>query len=110
MINGLQVDVQSEELKKIIKSRVDYHLAKVAAYEQQAERLKTSIKDVEEDVEYGKVSGGTDMVSSMAKQAKEHKDKAIHFQFMLDHVILNDTYRLGQQDLALLGIAGRNFY
>jgi hypothetical protein len=84
MINGLQVDVKSVELKGIIKSRIEYHTDKAQTYEKQAGKLKEG-------------------------KAREHKDKAIHFQFLLDHVILDDVYRLGPSDLQLLGIASRGY-
>lgn len=110
MINGLQVDVKSAELKSIIKSRIEYHTEKAEAYSKQALKLKQTIMNIEEDVSHGKVSNGQDVSQGMEGKAREHKDKAIHFQFLLDHVILDDVYRLGPQDLQLLGIAQRGYY
>lgn len=110
MINGLQVDVKSAELKKIVQSRVDYHNEKASLYEKQAEKLRQTIQNVEEDVEYGKVTNGSDVSQNMNQKAREHKDKAIHFQFLLEHVIQDDVYRLNQADLQLLGIAGGRYY
>ncbi len=110
MINGLQVDVKSAELKSIIKSRIEYHSEKAEAYQKQAVNLRKTITNIEEDVGIGKVSNGADVGQSMETKAREHKDKAIHFQFLLDHVILDDVYRLGPSDLQLLGIAQRGYY
>lgn len=108
MIQGLQVDVQSDELKKIIKSRIDYHTERAALYESKAEEIRKSLEGVEEKT-IGKVSGGTP-TQNLEDKAREHKDKLVHFQFMLDHVILNDVYRLSQQDLQLLGISPSRYY
>lgn len=110
MIEGLQVDVQSEELKRILLSRVDYHNNKADLYSKKAAELRASIANVEEDVEFGKVSNGKDISSNMTSQAKDHKDKATHFQFMLDHVVQNDVYRLAQEDLQMLGIASTRYF
>lgn len=109
MINGLQVDVKSAELKSIIKGRVDYHTDKAEAYEKQAVKLRATIANIEEDVSHGKVSHGSDVSQSMDVKARDHKDKAVHFQFLLDHVIQDDVYRLGPADLQLLGIAQRSY-
>lgn len=109
MIEGLQVDVKSDELGKILQGRVDYHSSKAKAYEEQSTKLRATMKNIEEDMEVGKVSNG-DPAQSMDQKAREHKDKAVHFQFMIDHVIQNDVYRLSQQDLSLLGISPARFY
>jgi len=109
MINGLQVDVKSAELKSIIKSGIEYHTDKAQAYEKQAVNLRKTIANIEEDTSHGKVSNGADVSQSMDSKSREHKDKAIHFQFLLDHVILDDVYRLGPADLQLLGIAQRGW-
>ena len=110
MIQGLQVDVKSAELKSILEGRVEYHSSKAKAYEEQSLKLRATMKNIEEDMEVGKVSNG-DPAQSMDQKAREHKDKAVHFQFMIDHVIQDDIYRLGQNDLSLLGISPvRGFY
>lgn len=110
MINGLLVDVPSEELKKIVGSRAKHHADKANAYEAKAKDLQATIKDIEDDVEFGKTSMGATPAGSLISKAREHRDKAIHFEFMLAHVIQNDTYRLGQDDLRLLGVAGARHY
>jgi len=110
-IMGLQVDVKSAELKKIISSRVEYHQNKAEAYEAQAGKLRATIKGIEEDNEVGKVTNSNgDPAQNMETKAKEHKDKAVHFQFLLDHVIVDETYRLSTEDLRMLGIATARFY
>lgn len=103
MVEGLQFDVKSEELKKIIETRVKYHTEKFEVYESKAAGLREALKGVDEET-HGKVSNASP-VSSLEDKARQHKDKAIHFQFMLDHVIVNDMYRLSQNDLHMLGIS-----
>jgi len=108
MVNGLQFDVQSEELKKIVQSRLDYHNEKAQVYETKAASLKDALNGVDEETR-GKVSNGSP-VGQLEDKAREHRNKAIHFKFMLDHVIVNDTYRLSQNDLHLLGISPSHHY
>ena len=107
MISGLQVDVQSDELKKIIQSRIDYHTERAALYGSKADEIRKSLEGVEEKT-IGKVSNGSP-TQNLEEKAREHTDKLVHFKFMLDHVIVNDVYRLTQTDLQLLGIAGRGW-
>jgi hypothetical protein len=107
MVNGLQVDVQSSELKKIIQSRIDYHTERAALYEAKANEIRKSLEGVEENT-IGKVSNGSP-TQNLDDKAREHKDKLVHFKFMLEHVIVDDVYRLSQSDLQLLGIATRYY-
>lgn len=108
MINGLQVDVKSDELSKILQERMKHHEDKSHVYEVKAAELAKTIKDIEEDMTVGKVSGGTPAENLVAK-SREHREKASYYKFMIDHVIQNDVYRLGQEDLQRLGITTR-FY
>lgn len=107
MISGLQVDVTSDELKKIIQSRIEYHTERAGLYESKAEEIRKTLAGVE-DKTVGKVSGGSP-TQNLDDKAREHTDKLVHFRFMIDHVIRDDIYRLNQQDLALLGIASGRF-
>lgn len=108
MIQGLQVDVKSAELKSILQERLKYHEDKSVALAKEAEKLRKVITNIEEDMTVGKVSSG-DVSQNLDSKAKEHKDKASYYKFMIDHVIQDDVYRLGQEDLGRLGIATR-FY
>ncbi len=109
MIVGLQVDVKSEELVTILEERKRHHESKKAAYESQAAELTRVIKNIEEDMQTGKVSSGMTPAGSMEQKAREHGEKAQYYKFMIEHVVQNDVYRLGQDDLARLGIVARMF-
>lgn len=110
MVEGLQVDVKSEELVKILTERLEHHQKKADTYTSKASELGAQIKLIEEDMEVGKVSGGTP-VEQLQRKAREHQEHVTWYEFMLKHVIVNDVYRLGQRDLQRLGIsAGSNFY
>lgn len=106
MINGLLLDVKSSELKGILEERLKYHEDKRDLYELKAKELNKMVAGIEDDMQVGKVSGGTP-VENLERQAKDHKEKAGYFKFMLDHVIQDDIYRLDQSDLVRLGITVR---
>lgn len=77
-------------------------------YELKAKELTKMVAGIEDDISIGKMSGGTP-VQNLEHQAKEHKEKAGYFKFMLDHVIQDDVYRLEQSDLVRLGIVVRAY-
>ena len=104
MIQGLQVDVKSDELKAIIEERFKHHTDRSEVYAKKAEELKKSIAGLEEDLAVSKVSNGS-AADGLEGKSREHKDKATYYKFLLDHVIQNDVYRLGQEDLKRLGIS-----
>jgi len=108
MITGLQVDVLSAELVGIMQERLKYHQDKADVFEKNAAELMKTIKNIEEDMSTGKVSGGNP-AEQLQTKAREHKEKATYYKFMIEHVIKNDTYRLSQEDLARLGITARYF-
>ena len=112
MIEGLQVDVKSAELKKIIASRIEYHQAKCKVLETTANKLRTTMIGIEDDMEeqMSKVRTNNSPTQGLDNQAKQHKDKVVHFQFLLDHVVQDDVYRLTQSDLQLLGIYKPSYY
>jgi hypothetical protein len=109
MIQGLQIDVPSDELIKILQERLAHHQSKAETYEKKAKELGAQIAAIEEDMELGKVSGGTP-VEQLSKKAREHKDQAGWYDFMIKHVVQKDVYRLEQKDLQRLGIAVGNHY
>lgn len=108
MIEGLKVDVKSEELVKILTERMQHHLERSEAYNKKAAELKATLSGLEEDLSVGKVSNNS-ASGGLETKAREHKDKSTYYKFLLDHVIQNDTYRLDQADLERLGVSVRYF-
>ncbi len=108
MIEGLQIDVKSAELKSILQDRHKHHEEKAKGYRNQAAELRKVMKDIEEDRAHSKVSSATP-AEQMDRKASEHANKAVYFKFMIDHVVQDDTYRLKQEDLLRLGITDSMF-
>lgn len=108
MIEGLKVDVKSDELVKILTERMQHHADRSAAYEKKSQELKATLSGLEEELSVGKVSNRS-AADTLDNKAGEHKNKYVYYKFMLDHVIQNDVYRLGQDDLERLGVSIRYF-
>ena len=109
MIEGLKIDVKSAELKKILEERYGYHVEKSKTYSAAAQNLLASVKGIEEDMSVGKVSHANP-AQNLENQARTHHESSNYYKFMLEHVVQDDTYRLGQDDLRRLGIATATQY
>jgi hypothetical protein len=100
MIEGLKIDVPSEELVDHLTMRGDYHREKRAFYERQAQQL---------------IDGGirenagvsNDPTSTLQASAKQHGAKFAFFAFLADHVVADETYRLSEQDMTRLELVDR---
>jgi len=100
MIEGINVDVESKELKELILERAVVHKSKVLAYSKQVSDLEAS--GIGEDAG---LSG--DPVNGLKNKVKSHKEKAAYFQFLADHIVPDETYRLSMHDLSNIELFNR---
>jgi hypothetical protein len=101
MIQGLQIDVSSTELKEHIQGRAKHHKEKAEWYEKQVRNLKEG--GVTESM------ASNDPTSSLQRSAEEHRQKFGFFSFMADHIVPNETYRLTEHDLSRLEFVSRYY-
>jgi len=104
IIKGIQIQIGSEELKKILSNLVTRHESKMRAYEDNAKNLLELAPDEEQ---VGKMSNSP--VATLSRSADEHRKKATYFKFLLEHVVDGATYQLTQDDLNKLEIGSRYF-
>jgi hypothetical protein len=102
MIEGIHVDVDSKELNNLILERAAVHKGKALAYNKQVKDLEAS--GIGEDAN---LSG--DPVSGLKGKVKDHERKAAYFQFLADHIVPNETYRLSMSDLSNIELLSRWF-
>lgn len=101
MIEGLKIDVTSEELKAHLDERVKYHREKADWYASQIDALRSG------GLEHGR--GSNDPLASLDISLKAHRDKVSYFGFLAQHLVIGETYRLSQDDLAAIEVASRYF-
>lgn len=101
MIEGLKIEISSEELEDHLDARAEYHEQKMNFYDEQVRNLRAG--------GVGAIAQSNDPVNSLQASAKQHKDRAAFFRFVSDHLILNETYRLDESDLGRLEIASRYY-
>jgi hypothetical protein len=109
IIEGLHVDVSSTELKLLLLGRLKYHEDKAGFYEKQlVEMKKLDQVMAEEAAQIGKTSNRSP-AESIDGAIKNHKDQAIFYKFVAEHVIEGATYRLDEQDLQRIGVMHQRY-
>jgi hypothetical protein len=101
MIEGLKIDVSSEELARLLREREVHHNNRVETYATKIDALK------EAGVEELPVSG--DPLSGLQTKVIEHQRKYALFHFLREHLIPHEIYRLTETDLARLEILSRYY-
>jgi len=99
MIDGLKLEMTSDELREHIGRRAAYHRERLTFYEGQIVALRQG--GVEQS------TATNNPIQSLAESAKGHRSKVELFEFMQQHVVPNETYRLSESDLGRLEILSR---
>lgn len=102
MIEGIKIDVSSDELRDHLQARANYHDDKQAFYSTQAQSLKDGGIRSEAAV-------SNDPVNSLEQSARSHGEREAFFRFLAEHLVDDETYRLSEQDLTRIEIVSRYF-
>jgi len=100
MIEGLKIDVKSQELSLHLSDRAEFHAVKEHFYDEQVVKLQENDASM---ATAGKFSN--DPVSSLRESAFRHKKKKKFFTFLAEHIVPDTTYRLEDHDLSRLELA-----
>jgi hypothetical protein len=99
MIQGIQIDLSSEELQRHLSERAEYHADKATMYADQVQALRR------EGV--GQTAQSNDPVHSLQQSERHHRNRAELFGFIADRIIPNETYRVSESDLTRLELIGQ---
>lgn len=109
MIEGLKLQIGSDELRKLLESRAEYHGGKAKWAEAESARMEPMMKDQRRrsrDIgKYGNTS--SDAAMSLGEQADYHADREVYFKFLASHVIPNETYQFREPDLRDIEVLSR---
>ncbi len=97
MIEGLKIDVTSEEMKKLLKDRASYHGEKAEEYGNQLKLLEDEPS----------LDMSMDPRRAMREKVHHHQQKWVFFNFLDAHVIPDEIYRLSETDLYRLELLSR---
>lgn len=98
MIEGIRIELTTDELKQHFDARVAHHSERETFYNGQADALKAG------GVEAVKYTTN-DPTSSLLQSARQHADRRAFFAFMAAHLIPSETYRLSESDFTRLEFA-----
>ena len=101
MIDGLRIDVTSEELIRHLDERVRHHHERASeclARVKRAEALHAEPDDEDEPFA-GRWLG---YAHELERRAARHRDREALLMFLRDHVIAQEIYRLTEADLQSL--------
>src|SRR5262245_7135111 len=101
MINGIQLDFTTDQLRQHVQDRRAYHEAKAEWYANQIEGLRGGGVRPE--------SVSNDPIHSLEGTLQRHRQNAALFQVIADHLVPNETYRLSQGDLNTLELVSRYY-
>jgi hypothetical protein len=97
MIEGLKVTIKGDELISLCRSRASHHRERAAKY---AEQVKSMESDQIEGMNY--TNGNP--IQSLKDRQVTHNSEADELDFIAAHLVTIESYLLGRDDLAKLGI------
>lgn len=107
MIEGLKIDVSTDELRKHLKERASEHGNKFHDYRH---KLKAHREEVDA-LPDGFANSTQQSLGQQLKSAMDrHQDKEAYFNFVMEHLVDNEIYRLADSDLQKLEVIKGNMY
>ena len=111
---GIQFEVTSEQLAEIFNAKASYHRQRGAQQAEELPKLKSIIDGLKvpafttaagtPGITWGNSGYHTDPVEELTRRIVDHRQEEAKLAWYAKHVAPNETFRLGVQDLAPLGI------
>lgn len=112
MIEGIKLDISTDDLRTHLTSRSEYHATRreyyLAEYKRTTQNVIAGESEIDSDEGFATTSNyGQDR--TYIQNAKQHRTKAAFFKFVAQYLIPNETYRLSESDLAKFELAAGMF-
>jgi hypothetical protein len=108
VIEGLKVDVSAQELVQRLAGLIAWHESRVSGCDDRLLRLgeiKTEIQDIECHLDaIGWDSGYGGLVEALERKRTEHRERVSLLEFLRDHLVAGEVYRLDVRDLQRAGL------
>ena len=101
MIDGLRIDVTSEELVRHLDERVRHHHERASECEARVKRVEGLQSEPDNDEEPF-TSCWPGYAHQLERRAARHRDREALLMFFRNHVIAHEIYRLTEADLKSL--------
>ena len=102
MIEGLKVDLTADELTRLLEERIDHHQDVAADCDTRRIRLQAVTTPDPDDTDQQLAAAWPAFADNLGRRAERHRDRAAALQFLRDHVVAGEIYRLGEADLGML--------
>jgi hypothetical protein len=112
MIEGLKYHFSSQELVQHMRDRSNYHTGRATEKTAAMPEMKAALEKIRSQTSPTKMSGKANFSNyqvdrpddDLEADIQAHKNKALVFRTLADHVVPNETYVLGESDLVRLEI------
>lgn len=105
MIQGLQIQLSSKELKEQLQERAKFHSEKSTFYQQQCKDFAAASEKLPEEMQ----NTSNSPIRTMEDKVRDHQNRSSIFSFMAEHIVPDETYQLTENDLTRLEIIARYF-
>lgn len=114
IVKGLLFHYSTEELAAQMQSRAEHHEDRARTKESALPELKKAVETIKTTAEASTVARMSkvhnayhfdgDQVADLENDIRDHKNKALVFRTLAEHLVPNATYELGEHDLQRLEI------
>ncbi len=114
IVKGLFFHYTTEQLAQHMRERAEHHLDRAATKESALPELRKAVDTVQASTEASNVTQmsktnnsyhfGGDQVDNLESDIRDHKNKALVFRTLADHLVPNATYELDESALKRLEI------
>jgi hypothetical protein len=102
MIEGIKIQMTTEQLRDHVAERADFHANKAEWYRKNADNLRDGGLKAEANI-------SNDPTSSLERSCESHRERATFFRIIAVNLIPDETYRLSESDLARLELFSRYY-
>ena len=102
MVEGLKVELTADELTRLLEARIAHHREVAADCDTRRVRLQAVITPDPNDTEEQLAAAWPPYLDNLERRAERHRDRAGALQFLRDHLVAHEIYRLGESDLEML--------
>jgi hypothetical protein len=114
MIEGLKLDVSAEELAQRLSGLIAWHESRARGCDGRLRRLgeiEEEVQNIDADLDALGWGGGYDRLSeALERKRMHHLERASMLEFLRDHLVAGEVYRLDVEDLRLAGLFPRTVF
>jgi hypothetical protein len=111
VIEGLKLDVPAEELAQRLSGLIAWHESRASGCDGRLQRLgeiKNEVQNIDGHLDDLGWDGGYDRLSdALGRKRTHHRERAFVLEFLRDHLVAGEVYRLDAEDLRLAGLIPR---